>query len=159
MYSGLTCLVACAVMSSAGCTSACRRQGEHAGSHASRAIRAVLDAQNQAWNRGDVDAFMEGYWNAPDLTFVSGGTVTKGWQQTLDGYKKRYPDRATMGTLTFSELNVRELARDAALVSGRWHLDRGEPIGGRFTLLFHLIADRWVIVYDHTSVGDAQPES
>lgn len=95
---------------------------------------------------------MDGYWRSDELTFVSGGDVTKGWQPTLDRYKAKYTDRAVMGRLAFSDLNVRELARDAALVSGRWHLERDEPIGGRFTLLFRIEHGRWVIVYDHTSV-------
>jgi len=140
-----------------GCAAATKRSGDAGRSRVVRAIQAVLDDQNDAWNRGDIDAFMEGYWNSPELTFVSGGNVTKGWQPTLDGYKKRYPDRATMGTLTFSDLNIRELARDAALVSGRWHLRRGEPIGGRFTLLFRRKAGKWLIVYDHTSVARDRP--
>jgi len=156
---GLTCMVVAFMLPHAGCASVCKKQGDHGSSHTCRAIQAILEDQNDAWNRGDVDAFMEGYWNSPELTFVSGGTVTKGWQQTLDGYKKRYPDRAAMGALTFSDLSVRELARDAALVSGRWYLDRGDPIGGRFTLVFRLKAGRWVIVYDHTSVGDKKPDS
>lgn len=95
---------------------------------------------------------MHGYWRSDELTFVSGGDVTNGWQPTLDRYKAKYTDRAAMGQLTFSDLNVRELARDGALVSGRWHLERKEPIGGRFTLLFRIKDGRWVIVYDHTSV-------
>lgn len=95
---------------------------------------------------------MDGYWRSDELTFVSGGNVTKGWRPTLDRYKAKYADRAIMGQLAFSDLNVRELARDAALVSGRWHLDRDKPIGGRFTLLFRIKDGRWVIVYDHTSV-------
>ncbi len=143
----------------AGCASVCKRQGDNGSRNTCRAIQTILEDQDDAWNRGDIDAFMEGYWNSPELTFVSGGTVTQGWQQTLDNYKKRYPDRAAMGTLTFSDLNVRELARDAALVSGRWHLERADPIGGRFTLLFRVKAGRWVIVYDHTSVGEKIPQS
>ncbi len=119
-----------------------------------RAIQTVLEDQADAWNRGDVAAFMTGYWKSPELAFVSGDRVTRGWQATLDRYHKRYPTQEAMGRLVFSELNVRELARDAALVSGRWALDRGQPIGGRFTLLFRLRDDRWVIVYDHTSSGE-----
>ena len=143
-------------MQVAGCASVPKRTVDTGGPDTARAIQTILEDQNDAWNRGDIGAFMEGYWNSPELTFVSGRTVTKGWQQTLDGYKKRYPDRAAMGTLTFSELNVRELARDAALVSGRWHLDRDEPTGGRFTLLFRVKSGRWVIVYDHTSIAKPQ---
>ncbi len=159
IYCGLTCLAVAAAMMFTGCASVPKRTVDNSARNTCRAIQAILEDQDDAWNRDDLDAFMNGYWNSPELTFVSGGTVTKGWQQTLDGYKKRYPDRAAMGTLAFSDLDVRELARDAALVSGRWHLERGEPIGGRFTLLFRVKAGRWVIVYDHTSVGEKKPES
>lgn len=124
-----------------------------------QAIRSVLEDQAKAWNRGDVESFMDGYWKSPELMFVSGGTSTHGWQATLDRYHQRYPTRAAMGRLTFSELNVRELSRDAALVSGRWRLDRGEPVGGRFTLLYRKHDKRWVIVYDHTSVGNVTPDA
>jgi len=135
----------------------CAVSGGHSGRSGQdavdRAIRDVLATQQAAWNRGDIDAFMDGYWRSDELTFVSGGDVTKGWQPTLDRYKAKYTDRAIMGRLAFSDLNVRDLARDAALVFGRWHLERKEPIGGRFTLLFRIKHGRWVIVYDHTSVG------
>ncbi len=147
------------VLSSVGCTGKAVTPVPQARGHTCRAIRAVLEDQANAWNRGDVESFMAGYWKSPELTFVSGGTSTHGWQETRDRYHRRYPTRAAMGHLTFSELNVRELTRDAALVSGRWQLDRGEPIGGCFTLLFRYRDNRWVIVYDHTSVGDTTPDT
>jgi len=102
---------------------------------------------------------MSGYWRSPELTFVSGGSVTRGWEATLDRYKAKYSSKAAMGHLTFSDLNVREFARDAALISGRWQLQCDEPIGGRFSLLFRIKGDHWVIVYDHTSVDASQIES
>jgi uncharacterized protein (TIGR02246 family) len=117
-------------------------------------IPRILGEQTAAWNKGDVEAFMTAYWDSPDLTFVSGGTVTRGWRPTLERYRRRYPTPEAMGRLTFSDLQVRELAPDAALVLGRFDLARVEPekpVGGRFTLLFRRIEGKWVIVYDHTS--------
>ena len=117
-------------------------------------IRATLERQTEAWNVGDIPAFMAAYWRSPDLTFSSGGRVTRGWQETLDGYRRRYPDRTAMGLLTFSELEVQELAHGVALVLGRWHLDRENPVGGAFSLVLKEKAGRWLIVHDHTSVGE-----
>ena len=119
------------------------------------AIKQVLSDQSAAWNRGDLDAFMEGYAKTPDLRFASGGAVTKGWQETLARYKGRYADRAAMGTLAFSDLDVTILAPDTALVFGRWRLknDKGEP-NGLFTLLFRKTDGGWRIVADHTSAAD-----
>jgi beta-aspartyl-peptidase (threonine type) len=114
-------------------------------------IRTVLDRQAAAWNAGDVETFMEGYWRSPQLTFSSGGQVTRGWRPTLERYKQRYPDRATMGRLTFSDLEITMLGRDAALVLGRWRLEREQPVGGNYTLILRRIGGRWVIVHDHTS--------
>ena len=121
---------------------------------AEASVKQVLADQAAAWNRGDIDAFMEGYAKSPELRFASGGTVTKGWQETLERYKQRYADRAAMGTLTFSELDVTVLAPDAALVFGRWRLqnDKGEP-NGLFTLLFRKTDAGWRIVADHTSAA------
>ena len=115
------------------------------------AIRAVLDRQALAWNRGDLEAFMAAYDRSPGLTFSSEGRVTRGWQPTLDGYHRRYPTREAMGRLTFSDLEIVALGPDAALVLGRWDLDRGEPVGGVFTLVMRRVAGRWVIIHDHTS--------
>ncbi len=114
-------------------------------------IRSLLDAQDAAWNAGDVEGFMEGYWRSPDLTFSSGGKVTRGWETTLERYRTRYPDRAAMGRLTFSDLEITMLGRDGALVLGRWRLERDQPVGGNFTLVLRLIDGRWLIIHDHTS--------
>lgn len=134
-----------AVLACAGCTSAPRH------SSASDAIRGVLDRQAYAWNRGELEAFMDAYDRSPGLTFSSAGRVTRGWEPTLDGYRRRYPTREAMGHLTFTDLEITELGQDAALVLGRWDLDRGEPVGGVFTLVLHREAGRWVIIHDHTS--------
>ena len=119
------------------------------------AVKQVLATQAAAWNRGDVEGFMEGYARLPTLRFASGGTVTYGWQETLDRYKQHYPDRAAMGALTFSDLDVNVLAPDAALVFGRWrlHTDKGEP-NGLFTLLLRKADGSWRIVADHTSATE-----
>ncbi len=115
-------------------------------------IRQVMNAQVAAWNAGDIDAFMRGYRNSPDLVFVSGDSVTKGWQPTIERYKKRYDSRAKMGTLTFSDLEIEVLSKDAAKVLGSWSLAReADNPKGKFTLIFRKYKDGWKIVHDHTS--------
>jgi ketosteroid isomerase-like protein len=115
-------------------------------------IRAVLDAQVTAWNTGNIDAFMEGYHRSEKMRFVSSSGASYGWEPVRDRYKNRYPDKKTMGTLGFSELDVSVLSNDAALVFGRWRLKREEDEpGGLFTLLFRKIESDWRIVHDHTS--------
>jgi len=115
-------------------------------------IRAVMNDQAAAWNRGDIDGFMRGYWNSPKLTFVSGANVTRGWQPTLDRYKKNYDSREKMGTLTFSDLEITVLSKDAAVVLGSWSLAREKDNPhGKFTLVFRKFKDGWRIVQDHTS--------
>lgn len=114
-------------------------------------IRSVLAGQQAAWNDGEIEAFMKPYWQSADLSFSSGGRVTRGWDETLAGYRKRYPTRDAMGRLTFGELEIIRLAADAALVLGRWQLERDEPIGGAFTLVLRKERGRWLIVHDHTS--------
>ncbi len=83
------------------------------------AIRQVLDAQTTAWNAGSIEGFMKGYWNSPDLVFVSSDNVTKGWQPTIERYKKNYDSKAKMGVLTFSDLEIEVLSKNAAVVLGR----------------------------------------
>jgi len=118
-------------------------------------IRTVLSAQAAAWNRGDVDGFMQAYVHTETLRFASGGTVTRGWQTTLDRYKKRYPDRAAMGTLQYTLIDVDILAPDAAVVFGQWELarERDRP-RGLFTLVMRRTADGWRIAADHTSSAE-----
>lgn len=124
-------------------------QGE---TRAIAAIRAVLDAQSAAWNRGDVEGYMDGYARSAGTALVSGDNLTRGWQTVLDRYKKNYNSREKMGTLTFSELEFSLLDRNTATVLGRWHLKRAndEP-HGRFTLIFKRTKQGWRIIHDHTS--------
>ncbi len=119
----------------------------------SLAIRKVMDDQAAAWNRGDIEAFMAiGYWRSEKLTFVSGDKVTRGWQQTLDNYKKSYDSRAKMGVLTFSDLEITMLGKDHAVVLGNWSLKREKDApGGKFTLTFRKFKEGWRIIMDHTS--------
>ena len=120
----------------------------------------MLQSQQAAWKRGDIDRFMNGYargsrQSGSDATiFVSEDKVTRGWQTVRDRYKKKYSDRAAMGALTFSDLEIRPLSADAAVVLGRWKLKRAkdEP-HGCFTLLFRKTPDGWRIVHDHTSAA------
>ena len=115
-------------------------------------IRKVMDDQSVAWNNGDIDGFMAGYWKSEKLTFISGLDVTRGWQPTLDRYKKSYDSRAKMGVLTFSDLEFTILSKDAAVVLGSWALrrEKDDP-HGKFTLTFRKFKEGWRIVMDHTS--------
>ena len=116
------------------------------------AIRAVLDAQRDAWNRGNIEGYMDGYNRSPNTEFVGGDNISRGWQTVLDRYKKNYNSREKMGMLTFSDLEITMLSKDAALVVGRWRLKRAndEP-HGIFTLLFRKTKTGWKIVHDHSS--------
>jgi ketosteroid isomerase-like protein len=115
-------------------------------------IRAVLTAQVAAWNRGDIDGFMEGYARSATTAFVSGDKVTHGWQTVRDRYAKKYDSRAKMGTLAFTGLTITPLCDDAAIVLGSWSLQRkGDHPHGKFTLLFRRLPEGWRIVLDHTS--------
>ena len=117
-------------------------------------IRSVLHAQQQAWNRGDIDGFMNGYTRSPSTVFVSEDEVRRGWETVRARYRKKYSDRTKMGTLTFSDLEITPLSLDSAMVLGRWRLKRtNDRPHGRFTLIFHKTADGWRIVLDHTSAA------
>jgi uncharacterized protein (TIGR02246 family) len=117
-------------------------------------IRAVLRAQVEAWNHGDIDSFMNGYARTDTTVFVSGDEVTHGWQTVRDRYLKKYNDRAKMGTLTFSDLEIEQLGPDSAVALGRWELKRtSDNPHGRFTLIFRKTPDGWRIVHDHTSAA------
>ena len=117
-------------------------------------IRTVLDAQTSAWNRGDVDGYMGGYARGSATEFISGDTLTRGWQTVRDRYAKKYDSREKMGTLSFSEVSITPLSAEAAFVTGRWKLTRKKDTPhGRFTLLFRRTAEGWRIVHDHTSAA------
>lgn len=119
---------------------------------AEAAIRAVMDAQAAAWNRGDIEGYMDGYARSDDIVFVSGDSVTRGWQTVLDRYKKSYDTREKMGTLEFSDLEIKVMGKDVASVHGRWQLTRAaDKPHGRFTLIFRRAGKNWRIVHDHTS--------
>jgi len=116
------------------------------------AVRKVLSKQNDAWNHGDIDTFMEGYWKNDSLMFIGKSGVTYGWQNTLNNYKKGYPDTATMGKLTFTLISVKQLSEKYFRVIGKWFLKRSVgDVGGHFTLLLEKINGEWVIIEDHTS--------
>jgi beta-aspartyl-peptidase (threonine type) len=121
-----------------------------------KAIRKVLDEQDAAWNRGDLEGFMAGYLRSPQLTFMSGNEPQYGWDQTLERYRKRYQREGNqMGKLTFSDLDIRLLRDDLALVTGRWKLVVGkETPNGLFTLLMWRTPDGWRIIHDHTSAAE-----
>lgn len=118
------------------------------------AVLQVLMDQQDAWNRGDIPGFMEGYWNSNDLRFASGGTITRGWQTTLDRYLARYDTPEKMGELAFTEMVVTPAGPRDALVFGRWTLKReNDAPTGYFTLHLKRFEDGWKVVSDHTSSG------
>ena len=114
-------------------------------------IRNIMKTQSDAWNNGDVDGFMKYYWNSPELSFVSKNGISKGWQQVTDNYKKNYPDKKAMGFLTFDQLVFEKMNPNAYMVTGSWHLQKEQEVGGWFTLVFKKFKKDWLIVYDHTS--------
>jgi ketosteroid isomerase-like protein len=116
------------------------------------ALKELLTRQAADWNRGDIDAFMRGYWKSEETTFAGTSGISRGWQTVLEHYHKGYPDRAAMGHLEFSEIEVTPLGNDAALILGRWHLTRDAgPVGGIFTLVARKFPEGWRIIHDHTS--------
>ena len=116
-------------------------------------IRELLAKQQTAWNAGDVDSFLIGYWESEQLTFSGSGGITRGFNGVRERYKKSYPNREAMGKLDFSGLEIQELGPDAALVLGHWHLERVTGnVGGVFSLVFRRLPEGWRIIHDHTSV-------
>ncbi len=118
-----------------------------------QAILTTLDRQTADWNAGNIKAFMNGYWESDSLMFVGKNGVTYGYQNTYQNYLKRYPDRATMGTLKFDILHLSFPGKDVAFVVGKWHITRPEvgDVGGHYTLLWRKLKGKWVVVCDHTS--------
>jgi len=121
-------------------------------SAAERSIRRTMAEQELAWNRGDLEGFMAGYWHSDSLRFIGSRGLTYGWQQTLDNYKKGYPDAEAMGKLKFTILSVEQLSKRSAYVIGKWYLTRKNgDLSGHYTLLWKKMKGKWVIVADHSS--------
>jgi len=117
-----------------------------------QSIRTLLANQVEAWNRGDLDGFMQGYWNNDSLVFIGKNGFTYGWTSTLANYRKGYPDTAAMGKLHFDLMELKRISGKAYFVAGKWKLTRSiGNAGGAFSLLFRKIAGRWYIVADHSS--------
>jgi hypothetical protein len=116
------------------------------------AIRRLLDEQAVAWNRGNIEDFMKGYWKNDSLMFIGKSGITYGWKNTLNNYKKNYPDTAAMGKLSFNIIAVKQLSFQYFHVAGKWHLQRSiGDLSGYFTLVFKKIEESWVIIADHSS--------
>lgn len=123
-------------------------------------LRALLIAQAEAWNRGDIEQFMTGYWNSPQTVFAGANGVQRGWDALLERYKRNYPNRAAMGHLTFSELEVTPIGTEAAVILGHWQLQREKDApGGVFTLVARRFPEGWRIIHDHTSAIVTPPAS
>ena len=119
------------------------------------AITAMLEAQDAAWNRGDIPAFMDGYWKSPDLRFASGGNIARGWDATLQRYETRYDTPEKMGTLVTSDYEIEILSPDAAIAHGYWMLEvEGDNPSGLYTLVLRKIDGGWVIISDTTTSAD-----
>ncbi len=117
-----------------------------------KTIRNLLAEQTAAWNRGDIESFMKGYWENDSLMFIGKSGVTYGWTNTLNNYKKGYPDTAAMGQLAFTLIKVEKISRKYFQVVGKWFLKRSiGDVGGHYTLLLRKINRKWVIVADHSS--------
>jgi ketosteroid isomerase-like protein len=127
-------------------------EGERANAENAAAIRTVLDAQVAAWNSGNIEGYMAGYEQSDQTVFISGDQITRGWQTVLDRYKKSYDTRDKMGTLAFSELDIKPLSPFYAVATGRWQLTRAQDTPhGRFTLIFRKTSAGWRIVLDTTT--------
>lgn len=117
-------------------------------------LRKLLDDQTAAWNRGDLEAFMQGYWHSPEVTFFYGDNIVKGWEQTLQRYRDRYQSSGKeMGKLSFTDEKIEMLGSDGAMVTARWHLEMadGKKLEGLTTLLCRRMKEGWRIVHDHSS--------
>ena len=117
-----------------------------------KAIRRLLTEQTASWNKGDIEGFMQTYWKSDSLMFIGKSGVTNGWQNTLNNYKKGYPDTAAMGKLSFDIIQVKPVSKEYAFVIGKWMLQRtAGDLSGHYTLLLRKIKGEWKIVADHSS--------
>ena len=135
-------------------TLAVSSMGQDAGEAARLAIRKVIEEQQAAWNRQDLEGFMVGYWNSAELTFFSGAHESTGWHAALDRYKKNYQGAVhEMGKLEFAKLRIETLGPEAAFVRGEFHLTMsdGKTPQGLFTLVFRKFPEGWKIVHDHSA--------
>jgi len=120
-------------------------------------IQAVLMTQQDAWNRGDIEGYMQGYWKSDSLLFTSGGNIQRGWNATYEKYKKSYDTNTKMGKLDFSNLETNLLSPESAWIFGYWELKREKDNPhGVFTLILRKFTDGWKIIHDHTSVEEIQ---
>lgn len=147
-FTASVCLYACAG------TNQSQVQSENSHVNAIAEIKEVLSEQSECWSKGDLDCYMQGYWKSDSLLFVGSRGLTYGWQQTLDNYKRGYPDASAMGKLSFDLKEMRHLANDVVLVVGKWHLAREAAKGdlqGHFSVVFKKFENGWKIVADHSS--------
>lgn len=130
----------------------CGQMPAQAQSSGADQIKELLNTQKDAWNQGNLERFMETYWKSDSLMFIGKSGVTYGWQATLDNYKKSYPGKDAMGTLSFQFIEFRKVAADTYFVVGKWHLARTiGDVSGHYTLLVRKISGKWKIVADHSS--------
>ena len=123
-------------------------------------VTAVLKSQTEAWNRGDLDAFMQGYLNSPKTSYVSGGKKVTSYDALRENYQKKYGNNPeSMGKLTMSDLDITPLGRDHALCVGHWHLEcANQPaLGGIYSLVFSKEHGKWKVIHDHTSLDAPAP--
>ena len=115
-------------------------------------VKAVMDKQAQCWSSGDIEGFMDGYWKSDSLRFLGRRGLTKGWQTTLDNYKKSYPDKQTMGKLKFTYISFEPLNDKQMFVVGKWALEREkDTLSGYYSLLWEKMNGQWKVIFDHTN--------
>ncbi len=123
-------------------------------------LQDILNEQVDAWNRGDLEGFMDYYWRSQDMEFISGTTIHRGWQATMERYKRKYPTKEAMGRLDFDDLRVTAMDKAEAEATGRWRVRAGRKTSrGGFELKFRRIERRWLIVRDHTTSDDPKDAS
>jgi beta-aspartyl-peptidase (threonine type) len=151
-WQGTTILLACQFLSIVDGSPLIADDKVNDGEKLAQVLTKILTTQASAWNKADINGFMDHYWKSEQLTFSSGGKTTRGWKATIARYKKRYPTAKKMGRLTFDHLEFVALSDSVALVLGQWHLARDtDNLGGNFSLVFRRIDGRWVIIHDHSS--------